>query len=194
MNKKNFTYDPEVAKIMADPYLHAVQMHIENIEKEENTTEVKKEYILGLETLLVNQDLSTTPSIIGQIGKMPRLVHVPGVEADICVMLGHISQNVQEVAQKLIDEKIFSECMSLFERRPSALNKILFLFTVLNNTLPSMRASLLRAKEDPLLLEKISETNCLADEKTQGRLTELKKALKEEKKKALQEEKKPSAS
>ncbi|KAI5171205.1 hypothetical protein NEFER03_0607 [Nematocida sp. LUAm3] len=177
MEKKNFTYDPEIAQIMADPYLHAVQMHIENVEKEENTTEVKKEYILGLETLLVNQDLSTASSIIQEIGNMPRLVHIPGVEPDVCVMLGHISQNVQEVAQKLIDGRIFSECIKLFKTRPTALSKILFLFTVLNNTLPSMRESLLSANEDPADIEKIEDSNCVSDEKSKSRLSALKASL-----------------
>lgn len=175
--KKDPLYDKEVAKIFADPFLYGVQIHMENIEKETNTVEIKKEYILGLETILTKQDISTAPSILPEIGKCVDLINIKGVEADMCVMLGHISQNVIPVAEQLIKSKVYSKCLSMHKNVPMAINKIIFLFTILNNTLPSLRDALIDANEDIQQIFSISEDDPHLEQKSKPRLAAIKNSF-----------------
>lgn len=171
-------YSKETAEIFADPFGYVVDVHIENIKKDENTVDVKKEYILGLETILVRQDVSTAPSIFVKIKDCVSLLEVPEVEEEVCAFLGHISQNVQPVAKEIVKCQILSKCMGVYEKKPETINKIVFLLIVLNNTLKDFAGELLSANEDPAILKTISTADSDINEKTKERLSALLAALK----------------
>ncbi|KAI5179825.1 hypothetical protein NEOKW01_0288 [Nematocida sp. AWRm80] len=176
MTEKNFVYDKEVAKLFSDPYFHGVTMHIENIKKEDNSPETKREYIDGLESILVKQDISTAPSILPLLKECVDLMHTPEVQSDICVMLGHISQNVQPVALELVKAHVFKECMVLYKNTPATANKIIFLLTILNNTLPSLLNSIVAIGDTPEDLFNLSQAPELTPQ-SQDRLKVLLKSL-----------------
>lgn len=175
--QKDIVYNKEIAEVFADPTLYGVKIHIENIKKETNSVEIKKEYISGLEIILTPQDISTAPSILSEIGRCIELMHIEGIGTEICVMLGHISQNVIPVAEQLIKSKVYSECFVLYKAVPQAINKIIFLLTILNNTLPSMKDSLSNANEDISLALSISEEDPFLENKSKPRLSAIKQSL-----------------
>lgn len=173
MEKKEEAYNKEDAEIFMDPYKYAVEVHIKNIKKKENTPEVKQEYIQGLETILVRQDISTAASIFPMIESCVDLIDTKDVEEDICVMLGHISQNVYAVAKELIRCKIFSKCISLYKRKPQTIKKILFLFTVIKNTVSDLPAILETelSEEEAATLQSIEKEEAHLNEQAKKRLS-----------------------
>ncbi|KAH9385940.1 uncharacterized protein NEMAJ01_0836 [Nematocida major] len=177
MQKKQTDYDKSTAKMFLDPYKYVIEVHIENIQKPENTVEIKKEYITGLETILVRQDISTASSIFPLIAKCVGLLDVPGLEEDVCVMLGHISQNVEPVARELVRCQVLSRCMELYRKRPEAVNKMLFLLTVINNTVKDLRSALEASGQDPAALKCISATDEHMSEKSKERLCDILSSL-----------------
>ncbi|KAI5190819.1 hypothetical protein NEMIN01_1221 [Nematocida minor] len=177
MEKEQANYDKETAEIFSDPYAYAVDMHIENIKKPENTVEIKKEYIQGLETILVRQDISTATSIFPKLEKCVELIDTPSVESDMCAMLGHIAQNVEPVAKELLRCKVFSKCIDLYKSKPETVNKILFLFTVINNTVADLSNELRRCNEDPSIIKDISPTDVHLNERSKERLIAISQSL-----------------
>ncbi|KAI5186629.1 hypothetical protein NEHOM01_1597 [Nematocida homosporus] len=165
--------EKEIGMILADPYAHAVSLHIENIEKPSNSIETKNEYIDGLEAMLIHSSVSTAPSILAKMKDLVKLIHVPGVEANMCVLLGHMTQNVIVISQELVKCHIFSECLALSRTRPTALPKIAFLLTILDNTLPNFKELLIKANEDPLKIRDFLSAETVIDSKTEARLTAL---------------------
>ncbi|EIJ87375.1 hypothetical protein NEPAR06_0918 [Nematocida parisii] len=177
MEEKNIEYDKEMAEIFVDPYKYAVTVHISNIKSPNNTVEIKKEYIEGLETILVKQDISTAASIFKMLGDCTDLISVPGVEDDVCRMLGYIAQNVEPVAKELLRCGVVKKCMDLYKDKPEAVNGIVFLFTILNNTLSDFSAEIKASGEDPSIISQISKDGPHITSKSQERLAEIIKSL-----------------
>ncbi|OAG29076.1 hypothetical protein NEDG_01215 [Nematocida displodere] len=170
-------YDRGLAEILIDPFLYAVRLHIENIELETNTVEIKREYVEGLESILVQKDISTAVSIVPELKNCIKLMHVPNIEEDVCVMLGHIAQNVRPVSEELVRERVFRECFVLYEKKPLAASKIIFLLTTLNNTLADFVPLLREAGEDPSVLSRLVLGEVSLNTKSKERLSVLCKAF-----------------
>jgi len=177
MEERNFEYDKDAAEAFSDPFFFALCIHIENIQKEENPPEIKKEYIEGLETLLGQEDISSSPVILEELKKCAPLIHTSGVENEMCVMLGHVVQNVEKASRALVQGRVFRECIALYRKKPQTVKKIVFLLTVLNNTLKELPLEIKCAGCDPKQLEEIGLADKHLDATAQERLKVLRKAF-----------------
>ncbi|KAI5134161.1 hypothetical protein NEAUS04_0520 [Nematocida ausubeli] len=170
MEEKQMEYDKETAEIFNDPYRYAVDLHIKNIRSDANTVEIKKEYILGLETILVKQDISTAISIFARIGECVDLIDVQEVEEDVCGMLGFISQNVEPVAREMVRCRVVEKAIALYKRKPEAVDAIILLFTILNNTLNGLQEAVKAEGQDPSIIKEISTESEHMSSKSKSRL------------------------
>lgn len=153
MGDGEWKYNRELAELLVDPYLHILREHIDKIRSPDTGVEGKREHVQDIEDLLTRGGISTRTSILNEFASILALLDILEVADEVCAMLGHISQNVPVLIDKLISLGMFDRLRGLYKKKESAVGRIVFLLCAISNGTKDFEAKFIDAGGKEFLCE-----------------------------------------
>jgi hypothetical protein len=163
----SFKYDREVAEMIANPYPHLLRECIEKVKGAEASTEEKKGALDDIEHLMARGIVSDRGTL-DLFGELISLLDVSEVSREVCVMLGHVVQNVPVAIDELVKCGVIRHLQKVFERDRETGDKVVFLLAVVANGTDEERVAKVLGEEGQSLLSSIEA--CGVDERARKKI------------------------